>query len=54
VFVRPAEYGAAESGTYELLGPGYSTNDIAEVLSDVFERSVTVQKIPKDTWWDTI
>lgn len=45
---------AAESGTYELIGPEYSTSDIAEVLSEAFGRSVTVQEIPKAAWWETI
>lgn len=43
-----------ESETYELIGAECSTLDIAEELSQVFERPVTAQEIPKSARLDTI
>jgi uncharacterized protein YbjT (DUF2867 family) len=44
----------SQSGVYELVGPRYSSADIAREFSQVFGRSISVQEIPQAEWWNTI
>lgn len=44
-----------QPGTYEVTGPRhYSSADVADSLSKVFDRPVTAQQIPKSRWKETL